>query len=166
MSRTLESIVQMICDDIYIKTSDAVIPVIKRYVNRAYKALARRENIEKKVTVSAVDGLITKPSDYVKVIELRYNSVPLTYEEENGKIKSAYSGDLELVYNYEPTDLVNNADVPVTDAANDEFIYDYVKYLWYSRENKKEYKAEIHKRNYETMSIKKVKKQYQFTVER
>jgi hypothetical protein len=79
------------------------------------------------------------------------------------------TGELLLIYEIDyslVSDMVGNDDVPVTDPQNNEFILEYAKALWYSKENKKEYKAEIHVRNYENISIKKPKIFLSFSVER
>lgn len=168
MSRTLKDFVTNLADDLFIRTSDKDIPTVKRYINRAYFDLCIRERIEKKIPVTAVDGRFAKPIDFIKGYELYHPNIdtPIKFWEEADNIVSEYSGDLTFVYNYQPSALTADADTPITNPANDEFILDNVKFLWYSRENKKEYKAEIHKRNYESMRIKTQKKNLKVNVER
>lgn len=166
MSRTLTDFTQSICDDINLKIADSMVDIVKRYIQRAYKELCVREKIEKKVVVSAIDGIFTKPLDYVRGYELYYSSTLLPFEEVGSDIQTIIcSGNLDFIYNYAPDELTVDTE-PITSYENDKFIHDYVKELWYSRENKKEYKAEIYKRNYETMKIKIQKKNYTFSTER
>ena len=168
MGRTFNDFVIDICDDIFIKTTDTDIPVVKRYINRAYKELAKRERIDKTVTVIASEYKFNRPTDYVKGYELYPSGVelPVQFWEEGSQIICGYNGEMEFIYNYEPVELSLTTDEPVTNPSNDQFIKDMVCYLWFSRENKKEYKAEIYKRNFENMPIKVQRKKLQWQVER
>lgn len=168
MGRTFNDFIVDICDDIFIKTTDTDIPVVKRYINRAYKELARRERIDKVATVTAVEYKFSKPADYVKGYELYPSGIelPVRFWEEGSYIACGYNGEMEFIYNYEPNELSSNTDVPITNPINDQFIKDMTCYLWFSRENKKEYKAEIYKRNFENMPIKVQRKNLSWQFER
>lgn len=166
MARNFQSIAQAVYDDIYISDTDASIPVVKRFINRSYKELARRSKIEKKVTINAIDNKFSKPSDYVSGLELYCSVLPITFVEEENNIISPYSGELTFIYNYDPLDMVSDNDVPSTASANDEFIVEWTKYLWFNRENKKEYKADIHRANAEQIKLVYPKKELNWTTER
>lgn len=160
--------IQFMCDDLFINLNDSEIPKIKRFINRGYKELAKRQKYAE-YTILTDTGMFGKPIYCKKIVQVIKDNYPLEFSEVSSVISVATSGTLTVIYEIDINlvpDLISDNDTPVTDMRNDKFILDYAKELWYSKENKKEYKAEIYVRNYENYDIVRPKKILQFTVER
>lgn len=166
MGRTLTELATTLCIDVDEKTppDSVTLAKAKGYVNRAYKEVAKRQGLEKTVTLASIDSKIEKPVDYYKTVRVEYQGTPIPNDEEDNYISIGIDAEVSLIYNYLPADLGDNAE-PLTDKANDEAILCNAKYMYLKSDNKHE-KAEIEKRDFETMYIKRQKKNLQFIVER
>jgi hypothetical protein len=108
----------------------SVVERVKKYINRGYKELAKREGLEKTKVTEVSDGKIKKPSDLIKLYGVRSEDgeIPCTL---NGKyIEIDFEGEVELSYSYIPEALVEMEDETLTNPGNDEFIVTYAKYLF------------------------------------
>lgn len=123
-----------------------------RLINRAYKELAKREELQKVISLTAVNNEVLKPADFLKVVEIRYDGEPITYKLEGDKIIVPADGEVNLLYQYIPESLVNDGDIPLTNAANDEFIISYAKYLYLMIEEEVD-RAQLYKRECDTFSL-------------
>lgn len=142
------------------RVDQALINKIKSYINRGYRELAKREVLEKTLTVNS-KGKFFKPDDLIKVlnvVDLEGN--PVKYGYEGMYIRTDYTGKLKLIYNYMPDNLVNDKDVPETNIANEDFIINYAKYLYNLVEEQDE-TAKLHKIEYEGMTL--IKNNYRLT---
>jgi hypothetical protein len=135
---------------------------IKSFINSGYTELAKRQQLEKVLTVTSNDGKITKPTDYYKGVKVIYDKTEIPFEQEGDEISVGKSGDMKLIYNYIPVTLTDN-DVPVTNPGNEEFMIAYAKYKYFQKENKYN-NAEVFKRDYETFKVKRIKKDLHFHV--
>lgn len=125
-----------------------------RLINRAYKELAKREELQKVITVTVEDNEVLKPADFLKVVDIRVDDSPIPYKVEGDKIIVPADGEINLLYQYTPENLVEDTDIPLTNAANDEFIISYAKYLYLMIEEEID-RAQMYKRECDTFSIYK-----------
>ncbi|MEN6317061.1 MAG: hypothetical protein ABFD25_22740 [Clostridiaceae bacterium] len=156
MGRTLLDLATRVADDVDEKTTDAtVMEKIKRFINRYYKDVAKRQKYSE-VKVTAVDGLFVKPEYYKIGVQLRYKESPIDFSEDGSNISCEQSGELTFVFEMDYEALLDLTDIqtPVTFVANDEVILSGAKYNYWKSENKYN-KAEIEKRDYETAYIKR-----------
>jgi hypothetical protein len=172
MGRTLLELATRMADDIDEKTTDmASMAKIKRYINRYYKDVAKRQK-ENEISVIAIEGVFTKPSYCKKGVQLLYKDeknrlLPIDFKEYGSIISTSKNGDLTFIYelDYEALPDLTDDDTPETFAANDEIIMSGAKYIYWKSEDKYN-KAEIEKRDYETSNIKKPVKQISVTTYR
>lgn len=125
-----------------------------RLINRAYKELAKREELQKFITITVENNEIVKPSDFLKVLEVQVDGEPISFKHEGNKIIIPADGEVNLLYQYIPESLVNDGDIPLTNAANDEFIISYAKYLYLMIEEEID-RAQLYKRECDTFSLVK-----------
>ena len=65
---TFEKIIEDVMNDIDEKMSDTeVVKKVKRFINRAYRELAKREELEKSKILQASEGKVKKPNDSIEV---------------------------------------------------------------------------------------------------
>jgi hypothetical protein len=167
MGRTLLDLATRIADDVDEKTTDAaVMEKIKRYINRFYKDVAKRQKCDEKV-VTAIDGIFSKPLYFKKGVQLLYNDAPIDFQESGTNITCEKSGDLTFIYeiDYESLPDLTDGTEPLTFEANDEIIISGAKYGYWKSEDKYN-KAEIEKRDFETSHLKKPIVKISFTTQR
>lgn len=167
MARKLNDLAIRVADDVGEKTTDTVImKKLKRYINRVYKEVAKRQK-EKIADVTSVDGKFAQPTHYKKGIQLQYLKTAIDFEEDGTDITCDYSGDMKFIYEFDYESLPDLTDdqEPITDPGNDEIIISGAKYLWWKSENKYN-KAEVEKRDYETAYPRRPYRIIQFSVTR
>jgi hypothetical protein len=165
LARTLLDLATVLSTDI--DESRAKAPTIiklKSFINRSYKEVAKRQRLEKSVSVTATNGQITKPSDFYIVVKIEYDGELIPYEEEADYISVPYDGSMALYYRYIPVDLTD-ADEPKTNIGNDQAIINYARYLFFQSEGMGD-EAETALRDFETSKIKTTKKKLNFIVVR
>lgn len=127
----------------------------KNYINRGYKELARREKLERSSIKTVNDNkYITVPDDLIEISEIRQNGDKVSYRVDANKIYINVSpnSDITLSYVYIPDVLKKDKDSTETLLANDEFILNYAKWLYYLNDGLLE-EAQIYKSEYENMMI-------------
>lgn len=135
---------------------------IKKFLNRAYKELIKKDKIYKQISVTSDEnGYFLKPSDFYKMGCVLFDDNEIPYEEYKDKIRIGLPNrTVILEYAYIPNDLDYNDELQ-TNPLNDEYLIAYAKYLYFQSEEEFN-KAEIFKRDYETYPI--VKKPVKFKI--
>jgi hypothetical protein len=167
MGRTLLDLANRIADDVDEKTTDAaVMEKIKRFINRYYKEVAKRQK-NSEVKVIALDGQFSKPVNYKKGVQLQYKESPIDFTENVSYITCDQSGEMTFIYemDYEALPDLTDGTEPFTFEANDEIIISGAKYGYWKSEDKYN-KAEIEKRDFETSHLKKPVVKISFTTQR
>ena len=150
----LKELTETIIRELDEKQDETIITRIKGYINRGYKELAKKEELEKATTMN-ITNTFTKPDDLVKIVQiLDKNYRPLDFSYEGTRIRVNYQGEITLIYNYIPENLSNDNDIPETNIANEDFIINYAKWLYNLVEEEQE-TAKIYKVEYEGMNIVK-----------
>lgn len=147
--RIVETVIGDIDEDI---TDSILVNKIKGYVNRGYKELAKREDLEKKITTEIVDGLINLPSNAIKVYGVFSNGLPLEFSTQGKKIICNNDGEVDVILTYLPDLMENDDDEPVTNVGNEEFILSYAKWLYFLSDDQVEL-AKLYKEEYESFEI-------------
>lgn len=145
--------------DIFIEDMDedndsVFVAKTKRWINRGYKELALREELERVRTIQAIDGVFKKPYDCIKLKEIQYNGQPIIFTTEGDRVLIGVDGEVKVIYQYIPEPMVDNDDTPLTNPANDEFILNHAKYLYLMTEEELD-RAQIYKNAYENFKIYK-----------
>lgn len=131
---TLQEILENVMMDIDEDIDDyEVVNVVTKFINRAYKDLAKKEYLEKITTLTFVDGVANKPTDFYNAIGLYVDDMPVQYEIQGNNIKSDYDSAI-LIYNYLPDELINLEDETVTNESNIEYLIAYAEYLYFRME--------------------------------
>ncbi len=174
MERTLNDLVARICTELDENPGDtAVTGALKKFINTAYKDVAIREKLEKSITITAINGIISKPQDYYDVSDIFYNNCSMEFEERGSDIyvllpafdiNDDTACDVDMLYFYIPADL-GDTDTPLTNQANDDLIVAGAKYIYLQSDNQYS-KAEVHNRDYNTLPVRRTRKNMQFKVER
>lgn len=150
---TLKELIDNAINDVDEDVSDVTLRSrFKRYVNRAYKELARREGIEKSINLTPTQNVVYKPYDLIALHEVRCNGEPIVFEVTGRVIRVQTDSEVELIYNYLPDVLESEDDETITNPANDEFIGHYAKWLYYNQEGEKE-NAGIERTEFEGMKL-------------
>lgn len=150
---TLKELIDNAINDVDEDVSDVTLRSrFKRYVNRAYKELARREGIEKNINLIPTQNVVYKPYDLIALHEIRCNGEPIVFEVTGRVIRVQTDNEIELIYNYLPDALEGEDDETITNPANDEFIGHYAKWLYYNQEGEKE-NAGIERTEFEGMKL-------------
>lgn len=158
---TFEEIIEDVMNDIDEKMSDTeVVKKVKRFINRAYRELAKREELEKSKILQASEGKVKKPNDSIEVFEVKFENNPIQFWiEGNYIVTNAGDEEIEVRYRYLPESLEELDDETVTNSANDEFILNYAKWLFFLTDDQDSL-ARSYKSEYENMSILKAPKTY------
>jgi hypothetical protein len=165
LARTLLDLTTILSTDIDESRAKApTIVKLKTFINRSYKEVAKRQKIEKLVSVTATNGQITIPSDFYSVTKIEYDGELIPYEEEANYISTPYDGLMTLYYRYIPVDLAD-ADEPKTNPGNDQAIICFARYLFFNSESMSD-EAETALRDFETFKIRTTKKKLSFNVVR
>lgn len=134
-------------------TDDEVLNKVKRYINRGYKELAKREGLEKVKTMQASEGKIKKPSDSIEIIDVKFENNPIQFSVEgNYIVTKAGDNEVDIRYCYLPESLEDLEDETITNSANDEFILNYAKWLFFLTEDQ-DTLARTYKNEYESMQL-------------
>lgn len=151
---TFEEIIEDVMSDIDESMSDEdVLKKIKRFINRAYKELGKREGLEKVKTLQASEGKIKKPSDCIEIFNVKFENNPIQFWiEGNYIITNVGDAEVEISYTYLPEPLEELDDETVTNSANDEFILNYAKYLFFLIDDQ-DTLARTYKAEYENIPI-------------
>ena len=159
---TFEEIIEDVMNDIDEKMSDTeVVKKVKRFINRAYRELAKREELEKSKILQASEGKVKKPNDSIEVFEVKFENNPIQFWiERNYIVTNAGDEEIEVRYRYLPEALEELDDETVTNSANDEFILNYAKWLFFLTDDQDSL-ARSYKSEYENMSILKAPKTYE-----
>lgn len=132
---TFKEMVEEVIIDLDEDTTDAtVIKKVKRYINRGYKELAKKENLEKTSVKTVINNRITVPTNCIKVSSVSKDGVLLSYERQGKYIYLNTDGNCELTYVYVPDNLEGDDDEPVTNIGNIEFILNFAKWHFSSSE--------------------------------
>lgn len=107
---------------------------LKFFVNRAYKELSKRQGIYKSKELTPYNNLIKIPMDIIQIFDVLQNGEPIKYQVKGSNINVNTDENIELLYEYMPDPMIGDSDEPVTNAANDEFIIHYSKWLYYAAE--------------------------------
>lgn len=128
---------------------------IKKFLNRAYKELVKKDKIYKQISLISDDnGYISKPSDFYKISCVLFDDKEIPYEEDKDKIRIPFKNrGVILEYAYIPNDLSDNDELQ-TNELNNEWLIAYTKYLYYQSEEEFD-KAEVFRRDYESFPITK-----------
>lgn len=165
MGRTLLEMVTRVCDELDENTGDpSITSKLKKFINTAYKDVAKREGLEKSISVVAVNNTIPLPTDFYRVSKIYSGGSIIDYSEETDHIAVDSSGDMALFYFYIPADLGDN-DTPLTNQGNDDSIINFAKYIYLQSDDQYS-KAEVHNRDYNTQPIKRIHKAIEFKVVR
>lgn len=165
MARTLSALVQTAMMDVGAKANNSKISIkLTAFMNRAYKEVAKREKLEKVVTLSASDYQILKPADYYRVVRIVQNEEQLDFEEQSDYIEVEENGDVDLYYIYIPVDLGVD-DEPLTNPGNDEAILHFAKHLYFKSQDEQD-KAEAALRDYSDFNVQARRKKLQVSVVR
>lgn len=132
------------------KNTVTITSKIKGFINRGYRELAKREGLLKKATLTVTTYNATLPTDCIKVSQVLYDGLAIPFKYLGSIVQTdVFSGSVDVIYNYVPAFMVNDADVPATNLGNEEFIINYAKWLYYLsdglEDNAAIYKAEIEK---------------------
>ena len=151
---TFEEIIEDVMSDIDESMNDGdVLKKVKKFINRAYKELGKREGLEKVKTLQASEGKIKKPSDCIEVFNVKFENNPIQFLiEGNYIITKAGDEEVEVSYAYLPEPLEELDDETVTNSANDEFILNYAKYLFFLTDDQ-DTLARTYKSEYENMHV-------------
>lgn len=150
---TFSEILDNILIDIDEEKGDTVLEgKIKKFINRGYKELAKREGLRKISYNALVDGSCRIPSDCNSVYNVKMENNFINFRVEGRNIIADFDGDIEINYSYTPVDLEDKEDVPLTNPANEEFILSYAKYLYFLSDSQVEL-AKLHKIDAESYKI-------------
>jgi hypothetical protein len=157
--------VNRICDELDEGSGDSLATSkLKKFVNTAYKDVAKREGLEKAMDIVAVNNTLPLPADFYRVSKVYYDGDIIDYNEEENYISVDGFGSMKLFYFYIPADLGDN-DTPLTNPGNDDSIINYAKYI-YLQSDDQYGKAEVHNRDYNTQPIRRIHKAMEFKVVR
>lgn len=126
----------------------------KNFINRGYRELARREQLEKVVYKEVVDGCVYLPYDCVSLTDVKDSYGYVNYSVEGKKIVIEDSEDsvVRIIYNYLPEKLEAEEDELETLDSNSEFIINYAKWLYYVNDSLME-EAAMFKNELENIQI-------------
>ena len=132
---TFNELLENILLDIDEEKSDADITnKIKKFINRGYRELAKREGLSKSKEITLTNGKAKLPYDCAKIYSCMVDG-----ERVNFKVlgKNLFADDekLTVFYNYIPDLLENDDDELETNENNVEFIIAFAKYLYYFSES-------------------------------
>ena len=150
----LKELTETIIRELDEKQDTNIIARIVSYINRGYKDLAKKEELEK-TTKMTVSNTFTKPDDLVRINQILDNNYrPIDFSYEGTRIRVDYQGEITLIYTYIPDSLTNDNDIPETNIANEDYIINYAKWLYNLVEEEQEI-AKIYKVECESMDIVK-----------
>lgn len=151
---TFQEIIEDVMSDIDESMNDSdVVKKVKRFINRAYRELAKREGLEKSKILQASDGKVKKPSDSFEIFEVKFENNPIQFWiEGNNIVTNVGDEEVEVRYCYLPEQLEELDDETVTNSANDEFILNFAKYLFFLTDDQ-ESLARSYKSEYENMNL-------------
>ncbi|HEX9058920.1 MAG TPA: hypothetical protein VF941_01930 [Clostridia bacterium] len=174
MGRTLNDLVVRICTELDENPGDSTVTgSIKKFINTIYKDVAIKEKLERRVTISASNGIISKPSDFYDVSDIFYNDCSMEFEERGSDIyvflpafdiTNDTACDVDMLYFYIPPDL-GDTDTPLTNQANDDLIVAGAKYIYLQSDNQYS-KAEVHNRDYNILPVRRMRKSMEWKVVR
>ena len=158
---TFEEIIEDVMNDIDEKMSDTeVVKKVKKFINRAYRELAKREELEKSKILQASEGKVKNTNYSIEVFDVKFENNPIQFWiEGNYIVTNAGDEEIEVRYRYLPEALEELDDETVTNSANDEFILNYAKWLFFLTDDQDSL-ARSYKSEYENMSILKAPKTY------
>lgn len=131
-----EEIINTVIVDIDESLSDTtLVNKIKSYINRGYKDLAKKENLEKKKIMTINSNAFKMPSDGFDIVEVLSDGERIEYALQGRYValNDTYK-EITLVYNYLPDNLEELEDETETNEANIEYIIAYAKYLYFLSE--------------------------------
>ena len=114
------------------KSTTTITNKIKLYVNRGYRELAKREGLQKRITLETSNNKAVKPADCIKIDEVISGDYPIVFDligDSEGT--GSTDGEVEIIYTYMPSAMSADTDMPQTNIANEEFIINYAKWLYY-----------------------------------
>lgn len=153
---TLDELLENVLLDIDEEKSDLIIVnKLKKFINRGYRELAKREELSKTKDITLINGKCKLPFDCSKVLHALVDGKQVEYKVLGRYIYSD-NDYLTLFYNYIPDLLENKDDEFETNENNSEFISLYAKYLYYFSESLTE-ESSIFKMEYEKYKIEKNK---------
>lgn len=109
------------------KSDSDVLTKVKRYINRGYIELAKKECLEKVKTSTVVGGKVACPVGMIRLYHVLEDGTPIPFEVR-GKYIYCDSDTVQIVYSYIPELLEGLDDETETNPANDEFIVNYAKW--------------------------------------
>lgn len=149
---TFQDIYETIFSDIDEDIADyELLKKIKNYINRAYIQLAKKEQLDKIVTLKSTNNKFRIPSNSLKVITVTNENNPIKFSIEGRYIIADYD-EIELKYAFVPDKLEYEDDETLTNESNVEFIINYAKWLYYLSDGLLD-EAALFKKEYETMEI-------------
>lgn len=154
---TFKEFIDTFIEDMDEDSDSVFIAKTKRWINRGYKELAKKEELEKIRIVEVVEGGFRKPYDSIKIKEVQYDDNPIMFKEEGNMVKVGVTGEVKVIYAYLPEPMVDNDDTPLTNPANDEFILNHAKYLYLMTEEELDM-AKIYKNENDNFKINKYAK--------
>lgn len=150
---TFQEFLDNVLEDIDEEKGDAQLEgKLKRFINRGYKELAKREGLRKVSFSSIVNGVCRIPSDCNSIYNVKMDNNFIHYRLEGRNITYKNDGDIEIIYSYTPEDLEDMDDTPLTNSAYNEFIISYAKYLYYMMDLQVDI-AKLHKIDTEAYKI-------------
>lgn len=148
----LENILLDVDEDKYDST---ITNKIKKFINRGYRELAKREGLSKTKEITLTDGKAKIPYDCSKVYSCLVDNVHVEFKIL-GKYIYSDNDKLTVFYNYIPDLLEYDDDEFETNENNVEFIMLMAKHLYYFSESLFD-EAAIFKTEYENYRIDKTK---------
>ena len=152
LGELLENILLDVDEDKYDIT---ITDKIKKFINRGYRELAKREGLSKTKEITLTNGKAKIPYDCAKVYSCLVDNANVEFKVLGKYIYSDYP-NLTLFYNYVPDLLEYDDEEFETNENNVEFIMLYAKHLYYFSESLTD-EATQFKTEYENYRIEKSK---------
>lgn len=148
-SELTETVIMDIDEDIY---DTEVLEKVKRYINRGYRELSKKELLETTVNSTISNYRVRKPDNCIRILSVSVDDVQVKWRLEGLYIYIESEGRAKIVYNYLPDLLVNDDDETETNEGNIEYIINFAKWLYHINEGSTE-DAQVFKMEYESMNI-------------
>ena len=152
LGELLENILLDVDEDKYDTT---ITNKIKKFINRGYRELAKREGLSKTKEITLANGKAKLPYDCSKVYSCLVDNANVEFKVLGKNIYSE-NDKVTLFYNYIPDLLEYEDDEFETNENNVEFIMIYAKHLYYFSESLTDEAAQL-KTEYENYRIEKFK---------
>lgn len=132
---TFKEIIEEVITDLDEELTDAdVVNKVKRFINRGYKNLAVKENLEKVATKYANDGKISSPADCLKVNTIMQNGTYIPFRKDGKYIYVLTDGRCDMNYVFTPEPLEYPDDETLTNEANIEYVMNFAKWKFLASE--------------------------------